>query len=89
LHVKQAAPQAWLQQTPSTQKLEPQSSATVQVSPSCFKGLSGIPVSPPVSTFTCMSCGVSYPASISSFSPPPPHAPATSSAATRTGRRER
>jgi hypothetical protein len=89
LQVKQAAPQAWLQQTPSTQNSEPQSPATVQASPSCFKGLSGIAVSPPVSTFTCMSCGVSYPASFCSFSPPPPHAPATSSAATRTWRRER
>ena len=89
LQVKQAAPQLSLQQTLSTQKFEPQSPPTVQPSPSCFKGLSGMPESPPVSIVTGMSRGASCPASGCSFSPPPPQPPAASSAAIRTARRKR
>jgi hypothetical protein len=63
--VKQAAPQASLQHTPSTHWPEPQSEGELQGSPICFDGLSTPPVSlpPPVSIGTPMSTGASCPAS--------------------------
>jgi hypothetical protein len=80
--VKQAAPQASLQHTPSTHWPEPHSDGEVQFSPICFDGLS----TPPVSIGTPISPGASWPASTLTLSPPPPQAAAVSTTAARSTR---
>jgi hypothetical protein len=76
LQVKQAWSHASLQQTPSTHCPEEHSDPVVQEFPSGFDGLS----TPPVSKLA----GASLPPSGFRLSPPPPQAPATTSASIAT-----
>jgi hypothetical protein len=79
LQVKQASPQAWSQQTPSTHCADPHSDAVVHCSPSPFDGLSG-PLSIVIGTSPVLT--MSCPASTWRCSPPPPQAPAVAASAT-------